>query len=57
MAGLEILAGGAKNALFGPVQVMRELAAGRYPVFVVKANGQPKLKPVTFWQPWHLILE
>jgi len=46
-AEVEIVAGEAKNALLVPVQALRELAPGSYAVFVVQANGQLKLTPIT----------
>ncbi|MEJ5198820.1 MAG: efflux RND transporter periplasmic adaptor subunit [Anaerolineae bacterium] len=46
-AEVEIVAGEAKGALLVPVQALRELAPGSYAVFVVKADGQLELRPVT----------
>lgn len=46
-AEVEIIAGEAKGALLVPVQALRELAPGSYAVFVVKADGQLELRPVT----------
>ncbi|HRE26937.1 MAG TPA: hypothetical protein PK954_09920, partial [Anaerolineales bacterium] len=39
--------GEARDALLVPVQALRELAPGSYAVFVVEADGQLKLTPVT----------
>ena len=46
-AEVEIIAGEAKGALLVPVQALRELAPGSYAVFVVKADGQLEMRPVT----------
>lgn len=46
-AEVEIIAGEAKGALLIPVQALRELAPGSYAVFVLKADGQLELRPVT----------
>ena len=46
-AEVEIIAGEAKNALLVPAQALRELAPGSYAVFVVGADEQLKLTPVT----------
>ena len=46
-AEVEITAGEAKGALLVPVQALRELAPGSYAVFVVQADGQLELRPVT----------
>lgn len=46
-AEIEIVAGEARDALLVPVQALRELAPGSYAVFVVGADGQLKLTPVT----------
>ena len=46
-ADVEIVAGEAKNALLVPAQALRELAPGSYAVFVVGADNQLKLTPVT----------
>ena len=36
----------AENVLLVPVQAVRDLGDGTYSVFVVGANGQPKMKVV-----------
>ena len=46
-AEVEITAGEAKGTLLVPVQALRELAPGSYAVFVVQADGQLELRPVT----------
>ncbi len=46
-AEVEIIAGEAKNALLVPAQALRELAPGSFAVFVVGANEQLTLTPVT----------
>lgn len=46
-AEVEVIAGQALNALLVPVQALRELAPGSYAVFVVDADGELKLTPVT----------
>ncbi|MFN8598349.1 MAG: efflux RND transporter periplasmic adaptor subunit [Anaerolineae bacterium] len=46
-AEVEIIAGEAKNALLIPAQALRELTPGSYAVFVVGADNQLKLTPVT----------
>ncbi len=46
-AEVEIIAGESKATLLAPVQALRELAPGSYAVFVVQADGQLKLTPVT----------
>ena len=46
-ADVEIVAGEAKNALLVPAQALRELAPGSFAVFVVGADDQLKLTPVT----------
>lgn len=46
-AEVEIIAGEAKGALLVPVQALRELAPGSYAVFVVQADGQLEMRPVT----------
>lgn len=46
-AEVEIVAGEAKGALLVPIQALRELTPGSYAVFVVQADGQLKLTPVT----------
>jgi HlyD family secretion protein len=46
-AEVEIIAGEAKGALLVPVQALRELAPGSYAVFIVKANGELEMRPVT----------
>ncbi|MBI5565488.1 MAG: efflux RND transporter periplasmic adaptor subunit, partial [Chloroflexi bacterium] len=46
-AEVEIVAGEAKNALLVPAQALRELAPGSFAVFVVGADEQLKLTPVT----------
>lgn len=46
-AEVEIIAGEAKGALLVPVQALRELAPGSFAVFVVQADGQLELRPVT----------
>ncbi len=46
-AEVEIVAGESKGVLLVPVQALRELAPGSYAVFVVQADGQLKLTPVT----------
>ena len=46
-AEVEITAGEAQGALLVPVQALRELAPGSYAVFVVQADGQLELRPVT----------
>ena len=43
----EVIAGEAKNALIVPIQALRELTPGSYAVFVVGADGQLKMTPVT----------
>ena len=43
----EVIAGEAKDALIVPVQALRELTPGSYAVFVVGADGQLKMTPVT----------
>ncbi|KAF0106750.1 MAG: Uncharacterized protein FD146_2342 [Anaerolineaceae bacterium] len=43
----EVIAGEAHNALIVPVQALREITPGSYAVFVVEADGQLKLTPVT----------
>lgn len=46
-AEVEIVAGEAKGALLVPIQALRELTPGSYAVFVVQADGELKLTPVT----------
>jgi hypothetical protein len=46
-AEVEIVAGEARDALLVPVQALRELTPGSYAVFVVQADGELKLTPVT----------
>ncbi|MBP7689250.1 MAG: efflux RND transporter periplasmic adaptor subunit [Thermoflexales bacterium] len=46
-AEVEIIAGEAKNALLVPAQALRELAPGSFAVFIVGANEQLTLTPVT----------
>ncbi len=46
-ADVEIIAGEAQSALLIPAQALRELAPGSYAVFVVGADDQLKLTPVT----------
>ena len=46
-AEVEIIAGEAKSALLVPAQALRELAPGSFAVFVVGANEQLTLTPVT----------
>ena len=46
-AEVEIIAGEAKNTLLVPAQALRELAPGSFAVFVVGADEQLKLTPVT----------
>jgi macrolide-specific efflux system membrane fusion protein len=46
-AEVEIVAGESKGVLLVPVQALRELTPGSYAVFVVQADGQLKLTPVT----------
>jgi multidrug efflux pump subunit AcrA (membrane-fusion protein) len=46
-AEVEVIAGEALGALLVPVQALRELAPGSYAVFVVQADGELKLTPVT----------
>jgi HlyD family secretion protein len=46
-AEVEVIAGEALGALLVPVQALRELAPGSYAVFIVQADGQLKLTPVT----------
>ena len=46
-AEVEITAGEAMGTLLVPVQALRELAPGSYAVFVVQADGQLELRPVT----------
>lgn len=43
----EVIAGEARGALIVPIQALRELSPGSYAVFVVGADGQLKLTPVT----------
>jgi HlyD family secretion protein len=43
----EVIAGEALGALIVPVQALRELAPGSYAVFLVDANGQLVMTPVT----------
>lgn len=44
---VEVIAGEALDALIVPVQALRELAPGSYAVFLVDANGQLTMTPVT----------
>jgi len=46
-ADVEIIAGQAEDALLVPMQALRELAPGSYAVFVVKADGELEMRPVT----------
>jgi multidrug efflux pump subunit AcrA (membrane-fusion protein) len=46
-AEVEIIAGESKGTLLAPVQALRELAPGSYAVFIVQADGELKLTPVT----------
>ncbi len=46
-ADVEVIAGEAAGALLVPVQALRELAPGSFAVFVVQADGELKLTPVT----------
>jgi RND family efflux transporter MFP subunit len=46
-ADVEVTAGEARNALLVPVQALRELAQDTYAVFVVDADGELLLTPVT----------
>lgn len=46
-AEVEVIAGEALGALLLPVQALRELTPGSYAVFVVQADGELKLTPVT----------
>lgn len=46
-AEVEIIAGEAKSALLVPVQALRELAPGSFAVFIVQADGQLEMRPVT----------
>jgi HlyD family secretion protein len=46
-AEVEIIAGEARNTLLVPVEALRELAPGQYAVFVVTADGELELRPVT----------
>ncbi len=43
----EVIAGEALGALIVPVQALRELAPGSYAIFIVDANGQLVMTPVT----------
>jgi RND family efflux transporter MFP subunit len=51
MAGMtvdaEVIAGESLKTLIAPVQALRELAPGSYAVFLVDANGQLTMTPVT----------
>ena len=51
MAGMtvdaEVIAGESLKTLIVPVQALRELAPGSFAVFLVDANGQLKMTPVT----------
>ena len=44
---VEVIAGESLNTLIVPVQALRELAPGSYAVFLVGANGQLIMTPVT----------
>ena len=44
---VEVIAGESLNTLIVPVQALRELASGSYAVFLVGANGQLIMTPVT----------
>jgi RND family efflux transporter MFP subunit len=46
-AGVEIIAGEAKDALLVPVEAIRELDTDEYGVFVVGSDGTPRLQVVT----------
>jgi multidrug efflux pump subunit AcrA (membrane-fusion protein) len=43
----EVIAGESLKTLIVPVQALRELAPGSYAVFIVDANGQLVMTPVT----------
>jgi multidrug efflux pump subunit AcrA (membrane-fusion protein) len=43
----EVISGEARNALIVPIQALRELSPGSYAVFIVKADGQLVMTPVT----------
>jgi HlyD family secretion protein len=43
----EVIAGEARDALIAPIQALRELSPGSYAVFIVKADGQLVMTPVT----------
>ena len=44
---VEVIAGESLKTLIVPVQALRELAPGSYAVFIVDANGQLVMTPVT----------
>lgn len=44
---VEVIAAEARDTLLVPVQALRELAPGSYAVFLVSANGELKMTPVT----------
>jgi RND family efflux transporter MFP subunit len=43
----EVVSAESQNTLLVPVQALRELAPGSYAVFLVDANGELKMTPVT----------
>lgn len=43
----EVISGEARDALIVPIQALRELSPGSYAVFIVKADGQLVMTPVT----------
>lgn len=45
-ASVEVIGGQAKNAVLVPVEALRDLGDGEYGVFVMNAQGKPRLKVV-----------
>jgi multidrug efflux pump subunit AcrA (membrane-fusion protein) len=45
-ASVEVIGGSAPNALLVPVNALRDLGDGEYAVFVLNADGEPRLRMV-----------
>jgi HlyD family secretion protein len=46
-ADVEVIAAETRDALLVPVEALREMSPGQYSVFVLKADGQLEMRPVT----------